>query len=165
MKHYMMTYKHKLCNVPCGLLLYGLLLALAGCSTTRALPDDEQLYTGIDKITYADDPAMMRKKGRDSVGVITAVADAVSKINSVIEGKSTLGADELLVNNKKKLTKEERKALKAAQAQTEADFATAKTEVDAVLAYPPNNAIFGSSTMSWPWKIGLWVHKDRKSVV
>lgn len=158
MKHYMMTYKHKLCNVPCGLLLCGLLLTLAGCSTTRALPDDEQLYTGIDKITYADDPAMMRKKGRDSVGVITAVADAVSKINSVIEGKSTLGADELLVNNKKKLTKEERKALKAAQAQTEADFATAKTEVDAVLAYPPNNAIFGSSTMSWPWKIGLWVH-------
>ena len=100
MKHYMMTYKHKLCNVPCGLLLCGLLLTLAGCSTTRALPDDEQLYTGIDKITYADDPAMMRKKGRDSVGVITAVADAVSKINSVIEGKSTLGADELLVNNK-----------------------------------------------------------------
>ena len=82
MKHYMMTYKHKLCNVPCGLLLCGLLLALAGCSTTRALPDDEQLYTGIDKITYADDPAMMRKKERDSVGVITAVADAVSEINS-----------------------------------------------------------------------------------
>ena len=43
MKHYMKTYKHKLSNVPCGLLLYGLLLALARCSTTRALPPDDPL--------------------------------------------------------------------------------------------------------------------------
>lgn len=128
------------------------------CSTTRSLPDDEQLYTGISQITYSDDPAMLRRKGRDSVGVITAVADAVSKFNQVIEGKSTLSIDELLNKDKKQLTKAERKAQKAAQAQTEADFATAKEEVNAVLAYPPNNAIFGSSTMSWPWKIGLWVH-------
>lgn len=128
------------------------------CSTTRSLPDDEQLYTGISQITYSDDPAMLRCKGRDSVGVITAVADAVSKFNQVIEGKSTLSIDELLNKDKKQLTKAERKAQKAAQAQTEADFATAKEEVNAVLAYPPNNAIFGSSTMSWPWKIGLWVH-------
>ncbi len=128
------------------------------CSTTRSLPDDEQLYTGISQITYSDDPAMLRRKGRDSVGVITAVADAVSKFNQVIEGKSTLSIDELLNKDKKQLTKADRKAQKAAQAQTEADFATAKEEVNAVLAYPPNNAIFGSSTMSWPWKIGLWVH-------
>lgn len=128
------------------------------CSTTRSLPDDEQLYTGISQITYSDDPAMLRRKGRDSVGVITAVADAVSKFNQVIEGKSTLSIDELLNKDKKQLTKAERKAQKVAQAQTEADFATAKEEVNAVLAYPPNNAIFGSSTMSWPWKIGLWVH-------
>lgn len=128
------------------------------CSTTRSLPDDEQLYTGISQITYSDDPAMLRRKGRDSVGVITAVADAVSKFNQVIEGKSTLSIDELLNKDKKQLTKTERKAQKVAQAQTEADFATAKEEVNAVLAYPPNNAIFGSSTMSWPWKIGLWVH-------
>lgn len=138
------------------LLVWGAIVT--SCSTTRSIPDDEQLYTGISKITYADDPSVLRRKGRDSVGVITAVADAVSKINQVIEGKSTLSADELLDKNKKTLTKEERKAQKAAQAQTEADFATAKEEVDAVLAYPPNNSIFGSSTMSWPWKIGLWVH-------
>ncbi len=134
-------------------------IVLSACSTTRSLPDDEQLYTGIAKIAYQDDPALMRKKGgRDSVGVITAVADAVTKINRVIEGQSTLSEQGLLSKDKKTLTKEEQKAQKLAQEQNEKDFATAKEEVEAVLAYPPNNSIFGSSSMSWPWKIGLWVH-------
>lgn len=143
-------------------IYYSLLLAvsllLAACSTTRAIPDDEQLYTGISKITYDDNPSQNRKKGRDSVGVITAMADAYEKVSSVIEGKTTLSADDLLKKDPKSLTKEERKAQKEAQAKAEEDFATAKEEVDAVLAYPPNNAIFGSSSMSWPWKIGLWMH-------
>ena len=74
---------------------------LSACSTTRSLPDDEQLYTGIAKIAYQDDPALMRKKGgRDSVGVITAVADAVTKINRVIEGQSTLSEQGLLSKDK-----------------------------------------------------------------
>lgn len=134
-------------------------IVLSACSTTRSLPDDEQLYTGIAKIAYQDDPALMRKKGgRDSVGVITAVADAVTKINRVIEGQSTLSEQGLLSKDKNTLTKEERKAQKLAQEQNEKDFATAKEEVEAVLAYPPNNSIFGSSSLSWPWKIGLWVH-------
>ena len=37
---------------------------------------------------------------------------------------------------------------------------TALTEVEAALAYAPNNAIFGSSTMRWPLPIGLWVYND-----
>lgn len=134
-------------------------IVLSACSTTRSLPDDEQLYTGIAKIAYQDDPALMRKKGgRDSVGVITAVADAVTKINRVIEGQSTLSEQGLLSKDKNTLTKDERKAQKLAQEQNEKDFSTAKEEVEAVLAYPPNNSIFGSSSLSWPWKIGLWVH-------
>lgn len=84
------------------LFLFALLLA-AACSTTRSLPENEQLYTGISKITYADDPSVLRRKGRDSVGVITAVANAVNKWSSVIEGKSTLQLDSLLTKNKKKL--------------------------------------------------------------
>ena len=153
-------------------LLYSLLLAmgvlLTACSTTRAIPDDEQLYTGISKITYDDNPVQNRKKGRDSVGVITAMADAYQKVSNVIEGKITLSADDLLKKNPKSLTKEERKAQKVAQAKAEEDFSTAKAEVDAVLAYPPNNAIFGSSSMTWPWKIGLWMHNglyDAKGAV
>lgn len=130
---------------------------LAACSTTSAIPDGEQLYTGIKKITYTDDPALMRKQKNDSTGVITAVADAVTTISDVLEGKSTLAQSaESLKNNK--MTKAEKKAAKKAQAKTEADFATAKTEVEAVLAYAPNYSVFGSSSMTWPWKFGLWIH-------
>ena len=37
---------------------------------------------------------------------------------------------------------------------------TALTEVEAALAYAPNNAILGSSTMRWPLPIGLWVYNS-----
>lgn len=130
---------------------------LAACSTTSAIPDGEQLYTGIQKITYTDDPELMRRQKNDTTGVITAVADAVATIGDVIEGKSTLAqsAESLKSHS---LTKEEKKAAQKAQAQAEADFKTAKTEVEAVLAYAPNNSVFGSSSMTWPWKFGLWIH-------
>ena len=47
---------------------------------------------------------------------------------------------------------------------------TALEEVEAALAYPPNNALFGSSTMRWPIPFGLWVYngfekyQDKKGV-
>ncbi len=132
---------------------------LAACSTTSAIPDDEQLYVGIDKITYNDDPSRTRKKGgRDSVGVITAVGHAVEALNDVLKGGSVNRVTDMLAQNKKDLTKAERKALREEQKKTEADFATAKTEVEAVLAYPPNNALFGSSYYHSPLQIGLWMH-------
>ena len=37
-------------------------------------------------------------------------------------------------------------------------FSTAKTEVEAVLAYPPNNALFGSSSLRIPFPAGLWIY-------
>lgn len=142
------------------LSLFLLALLLAGCSTTRAIPDNEQLYTGIKEITYNDSPAAQRKnKGRDTTGVITAVADAARAVSDVLEGKAALNPGNAL-QKKEATTKEEKKAEKLAQEKDEADFATAKEEVDAVLAYPPNNAIFGSSSMSWPWKVGLWIHNS-----
>lgn len=135
------------------------LLGIAACSTTSALPDDEQLYTGIKQITYTDDPARLKKKeNRDSAGVIVALADAVTAVENVLDGKQTKSLQSLLKGEKKTLTKAEKKILEAAHKKNEEDFALAREEVDAVLAFPPNNAIFGSSSMSWPWKIGLWVH-------
>ena len=53
--------------------------------------------------------------------------------------------------------------------KTEAGI-TALTEVEASLAYPPNNAVFGSSSLRWPIPFGLWVYsgfekyKDKKGV-
>ena len=37
---------------------------------------------------------------------------------------------------------------------------TALEEVEAALAYAPNNSILGSSSLRWPLPIGLWVYND-----
>ena len=74
-----------------------LTLILFSCSTTRNLPEDETLYTGIERIEYVNDSALKH---------------------------------------------------------TEAAW----DEVNAALAYPPNNAIFGSSSHRWPLPFGLWTY-------
>lgn len=139
-------------------ILLAFTLMIASCSTTRAIPDDEQLYTGIKSIDYTDSPDRLRKqKQRDSTGVITAVADAVTAVGDLIEGKKKAVTSP---DSTKKVSssKAARKLAKIQDARDAADFETARDEVDAVLAYPPNNAIFGSSSLTWPWKIGLWIH-------
>lgn len=152
---------HILRRIVMPLLAVGAVAFLAGCSTTKAIPDDEQLYTGIKRITYTDDPSRARHKGgRDSVGVITAVGNAVEAVSEVLRGGGTKSVTDMLAANKKELTKAERKTQKEAQKRAEADFATAKEEVEAVLAYPPNNALFGSSYYHSPLQIGLWIHNS-----
>lgn len=88
-------------NNPTYWLLTGLsflcLYLLAACSTTKNLPDNEVLYTGIEKIEVTN------------------------------EDKSKAG-DEAL------------------------------GEVEAALAYPPNNALLGSSSIRVPFPFGLWVY-------
>lgn len=68
---------------------------LAACSTTRRIPMEEHLYTGIRKINYVDND------------------------------KTSYGA-------------------------------LAQEEIDAVLAYAPNNSFMGSSKLRFPVPIGLW---------
>ena len=72
-------------------------LLLTSCSTTRNLPEDETLYTGIEQIAYVNDSALHHAE-------------------------------------------------------------TTRSEVEAALSYPPNNAIFGSSTYRFPLPFGLWVY-------
>lgn len=70
---------------------------VSSCSTTSNLPEDEFLYTGIDKIKVND------KKGTEAESV-------------------------------------------------------ALTEVEAALAYAPNNSFMGSSSVRFPLPVGLWVY-------
>jgi outer membrane protein assembly factor BamA len=69
----------------------------AACSTTRRLPPDERLYTGIRKIEVTD------------------------------EDRSEAGDE-------------------------------AMREIEAALAFPPNNAFFGSSQLRVPFPFGLWMY-------
>lgn len=135
------------------------LILLTACSTTEKLPEEEQLYIGIKEITYTDAPVKQKKNARDSVGVITSIGNAVKAIDNLLEGKSTAEIEDLLKQiPADSLTKEERKAIKAKEAANRADFATAREEVEAVLAYPPNNALFGSSSLRSPFPVGLWFY-------
>lgn len=145
----------------CGLLLA---ITLASCSTTAKLPDDEQLYVGISKIDYSDTPPTSRKVRRDSVGVITTISDAVHAVGAALSGQGSDGLAEKLKQDAKGTgtTKEELAAAKKAEdaelAVNKAALATAQTEVEAVLAYPPNNALFGSSYHRSPLQLGLWFY-------
>ena len=155
------------CESTAPSLLFAALFALllASCSTTSHLPEGEQLYIGIADIDYNNSSAAKKSKkaakkaaAPDSVGVITSIGDAVKAVNAVLEGRSAGNLEALAQFAADSLSKEERARLKAAAERQAKDFETAKEEVDAVLAYPPNNALFGSSSLRSPLQIGLWVH-------
>ena len=155
------------CESTAPSLLLAALFALlfASCSTTSHLPEGEQLYIGIADIDYNNSSAAKKSKkaakkaaAPDSVGVITSIGDAVKAVNAVLEGRGAGNLEALAQFAADSLSKEERARLKAAAERQAKDFETAKEEVDAVLAYPPNNALFGSSSLRSPLQIGLWVH-------
>ncbi len=83
---------------PYRILIYMLcMIAIIACSTTKNLPKNEVLYTGIRKIS--------------------------------VEHKDKTAAGALALE-----------------------------EVEAALAYPPNNAFFGSSSIRTPFPMGLWAY-------
>lgn len=133
---------------------------LTGCSTTKNLPEEEVLYTGIQEIAY--NRPLKKKKTKhhnDSTGVITSIADAYKAVDELFQQKElsmlkkdSQGGDE------EKFTKAQKDSIKAVQKAEEEAYETAKTEVEAALAYAPNNALFGSSSMRVPLPLGLWIY-------
>lgn len=141
--------------------LPGCLLAvlLTACSTTSHLAEGEQLYTGIDDITYDGTPQKSKRSSvSDSTGVITSIGNAVDAVENVLKGVGTAPAQQREETEAKTLTAEEKRAEKARHEAELAAFSTAREEVEAVLAYPPNGSLFGSSSLKSPFPIGLWVY-------
>ena len=100
---------------------------------------------------------MMKTKNKNMfwVGLLCILLSACSTTMNLPEGETLYtGIDKLEVVNEDK---------------TLAGI-TALTEVEAALAYAPNNAIFGSSSLRWPIPFGLWVYngfekyQDKKGV-
>lgn len=158
--------RHTIIYIYCLLVLLAL---CAGCSTTDHLPEEETLYIGIDKITYSDSPLNKKKSRKDSTGVITSIGNAVKAVDRILEGTATLDeATEPVKSGSGELTREERRAIAQAERAEKEDFSTARTEVEAVLEYAPNNSLFGSSYYRMPLPIGLWMYNglvDSKSKV
>lgn len=135
-----------------------LCLIFAACSTTKNLPEDETLYTGIKKISYTDGSTQLKNATTDSdgEGVITSLADAYSDIEDFLAQAE--GTRQIVSTNKKTLTKEQKDSIAQVEKIENEAYATAKTEVNAALAYPPNNAFFGSSSIRTPLPTGLWIY-------
>lgn len=151
------------------ILLLALLVALpctfTSCSTTKNLPEDEQLYVGIDEIVYNGNAKKKKKKQaaqNDSVGVITSIGNAVDAVNQVLSGGSVSDFADALAGGADASSTEKSKAEikeQEVEAEKEAEaFETAKEEIDAVLAYAPNNSLFGSSFHRTPFPLGLWIY-------
>jgi surface antigen len=141
------------------------ILVLHACSLTEKVPEGEQLYTGIKSVTYHL-PSAKAKRGQpskataDSAGVITSIANAVEAIDRAVNGGAKLqtSMSELEQRDKKSLNTAERKLLEHKESQAKENLEAMRTEIEAVLAYAPNGALFGSSKYVSPWKPGLWAY-------
>lgn len=127
----------------CGCFRYlgiALVMMVAGgvlhsCSTTKKLPDGELLYVGIDDVKYVDN-VLEQERGEH-------LSDAATATHS----QDSVDVDKVK-NTKTKL--------KDVQEQRKNEMEEAKSEVEAVLNFAPNNALFGSSYHRFPLPIGLW---------
>ena len=141
-------------KIYCGALLCcGL---VSGCSTTKNLPEEEVLYTGIKEIDYGQKSKKKAKKKaklKDKEGVITSLADAYKAVDDLLTQR-----DLSVLKRKEELTKEQKDSIATVQRIEEEAYKTAKEEVDAALAYAPNNAFFGSSSYRIPFPMGLWTY-------
>ena len=136
-----------------------LLLVLTSCSTTSNLPEGDVLYTGIEEISYG---AATRKNGhaaaRDSAGVITSLVRAYEAVEDLFSGNLDAAAIRQHVKDNETLTPQQRDSLNHQADLLDEATATMKEEVNAALAYAPNNSVFGSSRVRWPLPLGLWVY-------
>ena len=128
----------------------------ASCSTTDRLPEGETLYTGIGIVSYVDQDGKDKhdKRHRDG-GVIVAIADATEQVMDALKGHTPTAADDSEAENSgNPLTNLTPAELEAERKALE----PVVEEVEAVLAYPPNNSFFGSSRLRTPLPIGLWAY-------
>ncbi len=123
-----------------------------GCSTTKNLPEEEVLYIGIKEIDYGQKEKKKSPKETGEEGVITSIAEAYKAVDEALTRK------DLSSLKKEGLTQAQQDSIKEVERIEEEAYETAKTEVDAALAYAPNNSLFGSSKYRIPFPTGLWVY-------
>lgn len=131
---------------------------LGACSTTKHLPEDEQLYVGIDEIAYNGYKHGSAEKKPEG-GVIQSIATAAAKVEEVLEGKrNSATTDSVTQSALISPTKSDRKAQKAALSLAKKEWEETQAEVEAVLSYAPNHALLGSNSVRSPFRFGLWLY-------
>lgn len=125
----------------------------ASCSTTSHLPADELLYAGIHELAYDRRPKFTAAEDSLQEGVITAIADAYTTVEGLLKGDA--GA---LRREEQQLGREAKDSLRQQHALDAKSYDMAREEVEAVLSFPPNGAIMGSSYTRWPWPLRLAIY-------
>ncbi len=121
------------------------------------------LYTGISEIAYghkASDPKAKKRAQRDSTGVITAVAKAVYTIEDLFSGNVDARTKLERLRRDTLLNDHERDSLRHEIAFVDSATSIARNEVNAALSYKPNASFFGSSSIRWPFSLGLIFYKN-----
>ncbi|MBO4641484.1 MAG: BamA/TamA family outer membrane protein [Bacteroidaceae bacterium] len=117
---------------------------LVSCSTTKNLPEDEILYTGIKEITYGKATGNENNEPEPE-GVITALADAYNTVEGLLTGNPSA-----MHGEKEELSKFDKDSIRIVKKADKEAFQTTQTEVEAVLSYAPNGSLMGSSYARWP---------------
>lgn len=157
-KEYKDRYAHMLRrpNI-CRFIWIWCMILMAACSTTQNLPEGEILYTGVDEIDYLKPGETIESHKNDTSGVINALASAAEQINNLLSG-SKGDVEDKYYKNPKSLTEEEKAIWDERRKNYREALESASTEVNAVLEYAPNNALFWSAYHRTPLPIGLWVY-------
>ena len=128
-----------------------LCLLASACSLTKHLPEGETLYRGIKSIDY--DKRQEAESKQQQEGVITALADAYSTVEGLLNGDASA-----LQPAEETDEKAVRDSLKRASQKDQEAYESAKEEVEAVLSYAPNGALMGSSFVTHPFPIKLLIY-------
>ncbi len=147
---------------PYWLLLFFILhssLFIISCSETKNLAEGETLYTGIKKVTY-ELPAKPEAEKNDTTGVIIALGNAYNTVNDYLSGekREESGERNELANEGRNVSSSHVSLLTTDSKKDREAYATAKSEVEGVLAYKPNNSLMGSSYYRQPLAVGLWTY-------
>lgn len=142
------------------ILLSSSFILVTSCSTTEKLPEGDVLYTGISEIAYGRKAKNKSAQtgAKDSTGVITAMAKAYNTVENLLTGNVRAEDLRALLSKNDSLSREQRDSIARYAAVLEQANEAVREEVDAALAYPPNNNVFGSSSARWPLPIGLWFY-------
>ena len=146
------------------------LTLLCSCSETKNLAEGEKLYVGIKEIAYDRLPKKSVSVD-DSTGVITALGNAYNTVENYLTGAKEQGegGKEQGAGSKEQGARGREQGARSKGQGNESSvphnekldrdaYATAKDEVEGVLAYSPNNSLMGSSYYRQPLAIGLWTY-------
>ncbi len=119
------------------------------------------LYVGTSEVAFDGQFKKKSKKQQKQeyeAGVIRSLADAYTAVGNVLAGVAPSDSAELQADRPRELEKSVRDSLAFVATIRQNALDVAGEEVKGALAYAPNNSLFGSSSLRFPFPMGLWIY-------